>query len=413
MKAVRKDAVYGILDQGLISLSNLGIGFLLIKLTNKESYGMYGVGFSVILLCVGVINSLITTQMAVFSPEKPDKKIYCLSMFFAQCIILSFIWLVFAILISALHCANFVNADIFIYSLIVSVSVLTATFHEFVRRYFYVALKPVRVLQIDIINSVVIFLALFFAIYLKISLSHRTAIGIYGCGAFVAGLAGLMLAGLIKKIKLIDIFSSISECWQHSQWAIGGTIVSWMQTQGYVAMLSIFASAAAIAEANAARLFLAPVGFVSTGLVMVFMPRLAILRKEGESLALIHMAQKMLMFIIGVIFIVSMLTFIVKDYVISFAFPKEYHNVGELVILWAIVFFAQAVRNNAAILLQIYKKFKVVTIYNFLTAIFTIFMTVIFVKIRGVEGSILAIALGELVLAFFLWRAFHYYSLEK
>jgi hypothetical protein len=42
MTTVKKDAIYGIFDQGLISLSNLVIGFLLIKLTNKENYGLPG-----------------------------------------------------------------------------------------------------------------------------------------------------------------------------------------------------------------------------------------------------------------------------------------------------------------------------------------------------------------------------------
>lgn len=62
MATIKKDAIYGIVDQGLISLSNLGIGFLLIKLTSKENYGLYGIGFAAILLCVGVANALVTTQ---------------------------------------------------------------------------------------------------------------------------------------------------------------------------------------------------------------------------------------------------------------------------------------------------------------------------------------------------------------
>jgi hypothetical protein len=62
MTTVKKDAISGIFDQGLIRLSNPSIGFLLIKLTSKENFGLYGIGFAAILLCVGVANALITTH---------------------------------------------------------------------------------------------------------------------------------------------------------------------------------------------------------------------------------------------------------------------------------------------------------------------------------------------------------------
>ena len=95
MATVKKDALYGIIDQGLISLSNLGIGFLLIKLTSKESYGLYGIGFAAILLCVGVANALVTTQMTVFAPEKPDKVKYCCTMLLGQYFIFVPLWMIF------------------------------------------------------------------------------------------------------------------------------------------------------------------------------------------------------------------------------------------------------------------------------------------------------------------------------
>lgn len=411
--AIKRDALFGVLDQALISLSNLGIGFLLIKLTTKDSYGLYGIGFSIILLSVGSVNSLITTQMAVFAPEKEEKKQYCLSMLLSQYIILTPIWLTFLLVSAVLRYIGLISSEIFLYGVVLSVVILAATFHEFMRRYFYVDLKPSRVLQIDLVNVLLIFIIIIAAVINQVSLTHVEATIIYGVGAVIGGLTGLLYSGLLRKPSLIDVKSSLGESWLHGSWALAGTIVSWLQTQGYVAILSIFASAASIAEANAARLFLAPVGFISTGLVMVFMPRLAILKNEGNHQAVLSVSQKVLMIILFVIVVVVLSTLLVKDYVIKEFFPAEYSGIGGLILSWGGVFLAQAIRNNAAILLQIYKKFRVVTILNFLTAIGTCLLAFMLIKINGVEGSIQAISLGELSLSLMLWRAFYKYHFDN
>ncbi len=409
MATVKKDALYGIIDQGLISLSNLGIGFLLIKLTSKESYGLYGIGFAAILLCVGVANALVTTQMTVFAPEKPDKIKYCCTMLLGQYFIFVPLWMIFAAIIFAGFYLNLITEDVLTYALVLSGTVMAAIFHEFMRRYFYIALKPYRVLQIDIIFVTVVFISLFLAVIYNLNISHITAIIIYGAAALTAGLTGLMLAKLLQKVKLAEITGNIKEAWGHGQWALGGVIVTWLQSQGYVGLLSILATTSSIAEANAARLLLAPVGVISSSLGQVFIPRLAILRNEGKKHDVIAMAQKILFVIMTVISLIVLTVYVLKDYVISTFFPKEYANIETLVFWWALVYLALAVRSNNSILLQIYKEFRIITICNFFTAILTLVLGYFFININGVYGSIQALVFGELLLALLLSRAFHAY----
>jgi O-antigen/teichoic acid export membrane protein len=410
MATVKKDALYGIFDQGLISLSNLGIGFLLIKLTSKENYGLYGIGFAAILLCVGVANALVTTQMTVFAPEKPDKIKYCCTMLLGQYFIFIPLWIIFAVFSFAVFYLKIITADLFTYALVLSATVMTAIFHEFMRRYFYIDLKPYRVLQIDIVNVIVIFGSLILMVIYKLNVSHISAVIIYGAAALMAGLTGLMLSKLLQKLKLTEIINSIKEAWHHGLWALGGVIVTWLQSQSYVALLSILATTASIAEANAARLFLAPVSIISSSLAQVFIPRLAILRNAGEHDAITRLTQRILLLIMAVICLVVLITFLIKDYILGRFFPKEYANIGPLVLLWALVFVAQAICSNASILLQIYKKFKAITVCNFYTAIATALMTWFLIKLNGIDGSIQAMALGQLLLALLLWRAFHAYK---
>jgi len=294
--------------------------------------------------------------------------------------------------------------------LVLSGTVMAAIFHEFMRRYFYIALKPYRVLQIDIIFVTVVFSSLFLAVIYKLNISHITAIIIYGAAALTAGLIGLMLAKLLQKVKLAEITGSIKEAWSHGQWALGGVIVTWLQSQSYVALLSILATTSSIAEANAARLLLAPVGIISTSLGQVFIPRLAMLRNDGKHDAVIAMTQKILLLIGALICLIVLIVYLLKDYIIGNFFPKDYAGIETLVFLWALVYLAQAVRSNATLLLQVYKKFRIITVCNFFTAVLTFLMGYILIPIHGIAGSIQSLALGELLLALFLWRAFNAYK---
>ena len=105
--------------------------------------------------------------------------------------------------------------------------------------------------------------------------------------------------------------------------------------------------------------------------------------------------------------IIVLAIYMSKDFIIANFYPKEYGEIGSLVFLWAFYYLALAVRGNATILLQIYKKFKIITLFNLLTAIFTIILGYIFIVVNGVLGSIQSLVLGELVLALLLWRAFN------
>ena len=87
---LRADAIWGISDQALQSLTNLLSGVFLIRFASKEEYGLYGLGFAVSLLCVGICNALVMTQMTVIAPTKaPElRDTYCGSMFFALMLLL-------------------------------------------------------------------------------------------------------------------------------------------------------------------------------------------------------------------------------------------------------------------------------------------------------------------------------------
>lgn len=415
MSKIRKDVLYSVIDQGLISASNLGIGLLLINFSSKEQYGYYGIGFSTILLAIGVMNALITCQMTVNLPQKKpeDKKKYCYSMLLVQNLILLPFWVLFQIFVLAAYYLSMIPFDLSIFMSVTGFSLASSVFHAFLRSYYYTILSSLKVMLIDIINTIVIFAALAAAIILGLKDLHIWAIGAYGFGALIAGASGLMLSGISQRVRFSVVRGALHEAWAHGKWALGGVIVTWLQSQGYVAMLTILSTAESVAEANAAKLFLAPANLISTGLSSVFVPRLAILRGENEHHKLIQMARKMLALIVVITASITLIAYFIKDEVIERFFSKEYSDIGGLVLLWGVVFILQSIRSNASIVLIAYKKFRVITLCNTVTAILTILSGYFLIRVYGMPGSIIALASAEALLAIMLWLAFRSYKIER
>jgi O-antigen/teichoic acid export membrane protein len=410
MKKSKIDALCGIIDQGLLSLANLGIGLFLINHTTKENYGLYGIGFAIVLFFVSVQNGLITTQMTILAPEKTEREggidLYCLSMLYGQYFIFIPIWIFFQIVAYNLYNLDIVGSDVFLYQMVISITIMSVLFHEFMRRYFFLKFNPRRVLMIDLVNVFFIALTLYMTTRWDYEKPHILALAIFGGGAMVAGMIGLLSSGLVGFVSKTKMLESLKEAWGNGRWALGGVVVTWGQSQGYVLLLSILATAEAVAEANAARLFLAPVNVISAGFIRVFMPKLVHLKNQQNHTAVKNMARKILAVVIASIFILVLGVIILEDYIIEFAFTDDYSNIGTYVIAWAVVVLFVAIRFNTSTLLQVYSKFKDITLCNTVTTAITLLLGIVLIHYFSVLGSIAALAVGEILLSILLWRKF-------
>ena len=405
---IRHSATIAIFDQGLISLSNLLIGLSLINFTSKENYGLYGIGFAAILLSVGAANALITTQMTVIVPEKRAEEAdsYCLSMLIGQYHIFLPLWIVYTLCVLALFSNEPLVAGNLEYFLVLGCTILAALFHSFMRRYFYIKGDPLNVLKIDFFHLVTVLIGIAVCVGIDIESLHIAVMALYGLGALIAALVGFSRSTLPKKLRYSSVLESVHEAWQQGRWALGGVIVTWLQSQGYVFILAFMASTAAVAEANAAKLFVAPVGVISGGLVHVYMPKLAFLRSQGKRSEIVVQARKILGVVLFSIVLLAVGILAIEDVVLEYVYSGKYDGIAPFILAWIVVFSIQAFRGNNSMLLQVYRNFSSITKYNTLTAVVSLVLCILMVQAWEVIGSIYSIAIGELLLAYFLWRKF-------
>jgi hypothetical protein len=70
MRINKIDAAWGLYAQGFRSLNSFIIGLSFINFFSKNEYGLYGMGFAVLVLLVGLANGAIFSQMTIFVSKK-------------------------------------------------------------------------------------------------------------------------------------------------------------------------------------------------------------------------------------------------------------------------------------------------------------------------------------------------------
>jgi O-antigen/teichoic acid export membrane protein len=406
MPRMRNSVIISVLDQAWLSIANLLLGVFLIKHSSKEEYGSYVLGYAIILFLMGVQNALVSTQMAVLAPSRSEGEQgrFCSALAVGQFIIFIPVVLVIALVGVGLSWSGAENNANLAYA--IAISLLGVILREFFRSYFFLRLRATTVLALDIVFVLFLFGGLSAAVYIKLPSTNLVALVIMGVASLLVGLISTFIARKELPVKLADIRPALQESWQHGRWALAGVTVTWLQDQSYIYLLSAMVSPAETAEASAARLFLAPLTLLNVGFSRVLMPRWAYMVHEGKHQELVVMANRVKWMLVAMVIIYVGILLLVKDWLAPLFLTGAYTQTGTLIALWGVLFALQSVRNNYSILLQVFKRFREITLANTATAIGVLLMGSIFIKTYGAKGSMITMIVGEAALALLLAYGF-------
>ncbi|MEY4730744.1 MAG: hypothetical protein RL020_1902 [Pseudomonadota bacterium] len=403
---MRTSVIISVLDQAWLSAANLLLGVFLIKHSSKEEYGGYVLGYAIILFLVGVQNALVTTQMAVLAPSRTEKEQgrFCSALAIGQFAIFVPVVLLIALIGLALGWSGSVNGSGLAYA--IAISLLGVILREFFRSYFFLRLKPVAVLCLDVIFVVLLFAGLWAAVQMKFASINFAALVIMGLASAIVGLASVFLARNDMTVSMVDIKPALQESWQHGRWALAGVTVTWLQDQSYIYLLSAMVSTAETAEASAARLFLAPLTLLNVGFSRVLMPRWAYMAHEGKQQEIVSMANRVKWILVSMVVVYVALLLLVKDWLTPLLLTGAYTQTSSLIAMWGVLFALQAVRNNYSSLLQVFKRFRDITLANTATALGVLIMGAVLIKMYGIKGSMITMIIGEFALTILLIYGF-------
>jgi O-antigen/teichoic acid export membrane protein len=110
-------------------------------------------------------------------------------------------------------------------------------------------------------------------------------------------------------------------------------------------------------------------------------------------------ARKALILIVASIGVYLVTLLSIKDVAIGFLLTKEYSKLNTLILLWGCLFLAQAFRSNYSALLQVFEKFRAITLLNMASATVVILSSIYLIGKLGADGSIVGMILGEIILS--------------
>ncbi|EGV29999.1 polysaccharide biosynthesis protein [Thiorhodococcus drewsii AZ1] len=394
-------------NQFVSSGTNFMLTIYLVRALSADEFGRFSVGFAAVLFFGGIGNALFLTQMVVNTPDKAqdDRLAYAARVMFSVVIFCGVLLLSFSIII--------VFSDEFgldwvaqkrAYLFACAIASAAYLINNFFIRHAYIVRLEKRAFVMNVGVAVVIASLLGVSFLAKIELDAVLGLWIYAVGQIIAVQIGAKQANLpLRGVRLKHLFSDLSGSWQGGRWALGGVIVTWLQSQAYLYVTVLFAGPAGAGQANAARLSIMPFMFGVPAINQILLPRLADMRvtkpKKMRQTILVYT-----MILITLAAVYMLLLWSSRDWVIPLVFDLKYPNLEPLIAMWFLTLFALLARTTASIMLQAQKEFRSIMIRNSVSAAVTIVAAASLCYLYGIQGALAGAVIGETLLAILLWR---------
>lgn len=394
-------------NQAISSLTTFLLNFYLISIFNPEEYGLFGLGFAIILFVGAIMDAILFTQMVIIYPSIEKKKaddfisnIFTLLILFCCAII---IFTLFICTANFFYLKEKYFSNYFILS--ISSSSIFFSLKEFLVRVSYNNRR--EKIAIYIHSTILLFTVICYLILLlaNLKIDVHLVFLIFSISHFVSIIVGLGFLKIGPKISffLKELNSVFKQVWQQGKWACLSNFVLMLRLHAYTIIATILFNVGAVGKLNAARLFITPALIIIPVIVQLSMPRLSVLR-ENNVRELFNKARLISIFFFLISFVYS-ITLILSYKSISNTFLSEsYQNLYPIVILWCLYSLFLSVRNGQLLITQILQKFKKLSLIYVMSSVITMFFCYLFGLVWGLNGIITGLITGEFFIIIMLYK---------
>lgn len=396
-------------SQAISSLTNFGVLLYLIRALEKEQFGLYGLGFAILLALAGLLSALYAVQLVVNLPDQPEygRRVYAME--HAATLTATGLWTIVLALLVGEVTPFLTEADVPGVSLILPVTFSATAFatRDVLIRIAYIENRGSVVL---LTNSVVMFaVSIVFTIAAIFGggITAEHAIYVYGIGQ-LAGILPLLAALQLpwRKLTASGVKSAISHSWVGGRWHVMTNLVYSARTQTHNFVIAPVIGLVALAEVNSARVLLTPAVMLIPPIYQIMMPRLAERRTNGVS-SISRMTSQITVALAcaAAVYSIVLLTFL--DWVGPLVLTPAYGDVREAVVAWSVVTVLMAVRNGLTMAQEAMRSFRDLFMVNLFAALAAVGFSVIFAMKFGGVGAIWALAAAEFLLVVLLARSIY------
>jgi O-antigen/teichoic acid export membrane protein len=409
ISSVKAALMMSFLNQMVSSGGNFLVGVYLARTLSLEAFGLYGISLGICMLYIGIGNAVIFTQMVVNIPDKipVQKDAYATKMLFGA-LMLGAVTLVLVV-VFMLGLMLF-RPDMNHLLKSVAAVACTAVFlllKEFFVSYSYVRRKELWALAVNGLSVLVLAAGLAIEHVAHIQLTPENVLLLYAAGAAVGAMSGYLVSPLQLMRDSSHFMPDFIEAWRHGRWALGGVIVSWVQSQMYAYVLAFFLGPAGVGQANAAKIFISPFSFLLPAINKISVPRLADLRQNNRGrMFKVSLALTGGLFLFAIVYSILLLSNL--DFISKLVLGRQDPGIQSLVWVWCFFLVNQMLLSGGSGLLQVLRRFRVLTLINIPSAVVAVLTAVVLIQQIGTPGAIWGTAAGEIVLSLLIWREIRY-----
>lgn len=396
----------GMVTQGLSSAANFGIAVYLVRKLDPAGFGLWGLGFSIILLALGLANGLLLSQMVVGLPHrKPWMREAYMRSVLVGTLLLATILSVLGLLVAALAgLRGDAGGDA---SLAATTGVAAGgviTLHYFVRQSFSVSRERVAVL-LNLVLLASLTVAVAWVERRELGISASSAMLIYGGAHFCAALCGaLVLPVPTRHWQIAMVRRDLLDVWQQGRWASAGVSVSWGQSQAYVYLTPLFFGLAGLGAVNAARMIVAPLIMMLPAISQVALPRFSVLSAEHPG-QLGHAGLRLSVVLGSLAVMYALIVWLGYDWLSLLLLGEVREELFWITMAWCLLAGLALVRQVATVIMQALRDFLVLFRVEAAVLAVTVTSMLVLLPVIGLVGAVLATALGEALIALLVWRA--------
>lgn len=390
---IKSKISFSLLNQILISLLNLGVNLLLVKNISPVDFGVYGALFSVAMLFLGFgtalfVNTYITSDSTKEnSCRDPTKN--------TLGIVFLYIPLIFLALMSDAVNFGLINY----YSIPISVGIffcVAYSIKDYASKINFFHGNHAKSIKINA-TILVTTLGLMFGFkdnlnYLLVCVISSTSILIT-----LVLLEKKSIAEHFKKIRNVrEIYVYVKEKISYTRWASFGVLVIWIQSQCYVYLQSILGNFDKVAEANAARLYVAPVIMMMPAISQVSIPKISknIIHDPASAAKTI---KKFIALEVLSLTIYAVMLYIFWDKAYSYIKDSYGENIKKIVVIWFVYVLILMVRDGLSSFLIAKNEYKYITSVNIFSS--AVCVGAFFLLSNMSEAGVLSLLVGEFILA--------------
>lgn len=405
LSELKAPLMLSLLNQVVTSGGNFVVGVYLARTLSLADFGLFGISYGICMLYIGFGNAILLTQMVVHMPDKPEasKEGYA-SRILVGVLLLGAVTLILVTL-GTLGAILVLPVWPRFSGVIASITLASVTFlpKEFLISYAYMRREETLALSVSILSVGILCGGLTIEYLVGIEPCTENVLLLYAAAAAVAAAYGYWLSPLSIARNSRNLMPDFIEAWRHGRWALGGVTATWVQAQTYTYALILFLGPVGVGQANAARIFISPFNFLIPAINQIAIPRLADLRQSDR----VRMLRVSVMLTVGLLFfalVYSAILLTSPDFVFTVVLGRPDAGVQALIPIWCAYLVVQLARTGGIVLLQVMRRFRILTLINIPSAIAAIVTAIVLIQQLGAAGAIWGTVIGEIILTILIWR---------